>query len=111
MKMSMSRKIRKNEEKGNLQEQETIFQQLQDYQQNHLLVSTTEQNSSFLVETIRTCNRKTGVAVQASGDAIVCPMVNLVVTIRPRLTTTSSPWHEPDKQHPVSCYTLSHHTT
>ena len=57
------------------------------------IVSTTEQNSSFLVETIRTCNRKTEVAVQASGDAIVCPMVNLVVTIRPRLTTVTSLHH------------------
>ena len=91
-----------------------FFQQLQDYQQNHLLLSTTEQTSSFLVEIIRTCNKQENWGCCASQWGYNSPMVNLVLTIRPRLTITTSLHHHGmslNKQHTVSCYTLSCHTT
>ena len=63
---------------------------------------------------VHSCNKQENWGCCASQWGYNSPMVNLVLTIRPRLTITTSLHHHGislNKQHPVSCYTLSSHTT
>ena len=86
-----------------------FFQQLQDYHKTTYYSLPQNRIVHFLVEIIRTCNKQENWGCCASQWGYNSPMVNLVLTIRPRLTITTSLHHHGmslNKQHTVSCYTF-----